>query len=166
MGGNRFGEGDEMPPTPYEPPSRRHRFDIVAYDQFDAPILVVEIKRSGDIRSLERLIEDTKQYVSVAARQAPFFLIATPQRIDLFKGESGKWSLAHTFDAAAVLCRYDKRYGEDPVYESYLASLIQVWLNDIAYNWHEGTPPETKVFEQLDVLNALRDGSMTADASL
>jgi len=41
-----------------------------------------------------------------------------------------------------------------------------VWLNDIAYNWHEANPPETSVFEQLDVLNALRDGTMAADAVL
>jgi glycerophosphoryl diester phosphodiesterase len=153
-------------PSPLEPQSRRHRFDIVAYDQFDVPLLVVEIKRSGDIRSVERLVEDTKRYVSAAARKAPFFLIVTPREIDLFRREAEEWTLAYTFDTADVLRRYDQRYGDEPVYESYLASLVQVWLNDIAYNWHEGTPPETKVFENLDVLNALRDGSMAADATL
>lgn len=66
-------ESDRMSPTPYDPPTRRHRFDIVAYDQHDAPVLVVEIKRSGDIRSLERLVQDTIRYVSAAARKAPFF---------------------------------------------------------------------------------------------
>jgi len=93
-------------------------------------------------------------------------LIATPELIYLFKRTTDEWSPTYTFDTAAVLRRYDKRYGEDPVYESYLASLIQVWLNDIAYNWHAGTPPETKIFEQLDVLHSLREGSMATDATL
>ena len=155
-----------MPARPFETPRNRHRFDIVAYDQYDTPVLVVEVKRSGDVRTYERLIADTGRYVDVAARRAPFFMIATPKQIDLFMRESGEWRLVHSFDAPAVLKRYDRRYGADPVYESYLASLIQVWLNDIAYNWREAMPPETSVFEGLDVLTALRNGSMAEDAIL
>jgi hypothetical protein len=151
-------------PTPGKTP--RHRFDIVAYDQLDKPILVVEIKRSGDIRSLNRLVEDTKQYVHAAAPRSPFFIIATPQKIDLYRPTAHDWELAYSFDAEETLGRYDPAYGRDPVYESYLASLVQVWLNDISYNWHSEAPPEAAVFARFDLLDALRDGSMAADAAL
>ena len=154
-----------MPIRPYEPP-RRHRFDIVASDQNDRAVLVVEIKRSGDTREWDTLIDDTKRYVDGASRKAPFFMIVTPDEIKLYTRTTGEWRLAHTFDTSEILRRYDDRYGEDPIYESYLASLIQVWLNDIAYNWHEPNPPEARVYEQLDVLNALRDGTMAADSVL
>jgi hypothetical protein len=154
-----------MPLTPYEPP-RRHRFDIVASDQNDRPVMVVEIKRTGDTRDWKRLVDDTKQYVDGASRKAPFFMMVTPDRIELYMRSSGEWQLAHTFDTTKVLRRYDNRYPDGPIYESYLASLIQVWLNDLAYNWHEANPPEAAVFEQLDVLNSLRDGTMAADAVL
>ncbi len=156
-----------MPLTPHEPPRRAHKFDIIAYDGHDTPVLVVEIKRSGDVRSLEQLVEDTKRYVESAPRHALFFLIANPDNIYVYKHEANSsWTLARTFDAPTIFRHYDNAYGENSIYEHYLNSLVQAWLNDISYNWHTQSPPERGAFEELGLLTILRDGSMAADAML
>jgi len=152
---------------PYQPPGSPHEFDIVAYDGHDKPVLVVEIKRNGDIRQFDQLVRDTEYYIAHSRRPAPFFLIANPETIYLFKRDGGDTSKpAHEFGAADVLRRYDESYGKNPVYEHYLASLIQIWLNDVADNWRSKSPPGVDVFEQLDLLDAIKEGYLALDASL
>jgi hypothetical protein len=53
------GEYKAMALTPHTPPRGPHTFDIVAYDGHDRPLLIVAIKRNGDVRDFNRLVDDT-----------------------------------------------------------------------------------------------------------
>ncbi len=152
---------------PHQPPRPPHEFDIVAYDGHDKPVLVVEIKRHSDVRQFEQLARDTEAYIAHSRRPAPFFLIANPETIYLYRQSADqRWELAHKFNAKSIFRQYDDTYGRDPIYESYLASLIQVWLNDIADNWRTKNPPGTEVFAENDLLDAIRQGSLALDSPL
>lgn len=153
---------------PYQPPRPPRRFDIVAFDSHDRPALIVEIKRNADIRDRKQFLTDTISYVEESGRPAPFFLIANEDTIALYRKDtdSATWPEVAEFDTASVLRNYDREYGKNPVYEHYLASLIQVWLNDIADNWHSKAPPKADLFEQFGLIDALREGSLAVDASL
>jgi hypothetical protein len=149
------------------PTKTRRTFDLIAYDQQDLPILLVEVKRAGDVRTIDRLAQDTGNYVQSSARHAPFFLIAQPQELRLYQhAPPHDWQLAYTFNSRDILTHYDTSYGSNPVTEQYLASLVEAWLSDIAFHWSKKSPPAEDVFEKLDLVNALRRGSTVTDARL
>ena len=94
-------------------------------------------------------------------------LVALPERIELYGNDGwNHWRLEHTFDAYEVFRNYDPSYGENPVFESYLATLVESWLSDIGYGWSGKIPPGLDVFEQLDLVGVLHDGSISAGARL
>jgi len=157
-----------MPLRPYRPAQPPHQFDLVAFDRHDRPVLIIEIKRNSDIRDRKQFLSDTINYVEASGRPAPFFLIVNEEAISLYRKDSmsGEWPNVAEFGTGSVLGNYDPEYGKNPVYEHYLASLIQVWLNDIADNWHSKKPPEADLFQKLGLIDTLREGSLAVDASL
>jgi hypothetical protein len=156
-----------MPRRPYHPAIPTHRFDIVAYDANGEPILVVEVKSTSDARVSTQIVRDTETFIEQAHRPVRFFLIANPKTLYLYRRDDDRaWKLAHAFAAEAIFREYDETYGRDPIFESYLASLVQVWLNDVAGNWHSANPPGAEIIAENDLLEPLRQGTLALESAL
>lgn len=143
------------------------KFDVVGYDEQDQPVVLVEVKRAGSIVSHERLVADLADYLSRARPRIRFFLVADPDQVELYtRAEQGNWRIFHTFQADELFRPYDEAYGRDPVYEHYLATLVENWLRDIAYNWHSSNPAGQDVFQRAGLLESIRNGTTSVDTTL
>lgn len=128
--------------------------DIVRRNATGAPIAVVEIKqriRPGDRAYFLRQLTD---YLK-ASGTARYGLLVDQDAIEVFEDSAAgvsPWRL-HTVD---TLERYDHdiRTRRD-FYEGYLTTLVNAWLDDLAYHFRERDLPEAKQLPS-GLLKALR----------
>lgn len=122
--------------------SRPPRPDIVV----DRPhgLLLVEVKQRIDERNVNFFVDQLERYVDASRRPKPAFsLLVDPAKMRFYRGtDSG--ALLMTLSTPEVLSGYDATYGETPVYESYLETLVQAWLNDLALTGIDELPIEVK----------------------
>jgi len=121
--------------------SRVGRPDIVV--DRPAGLVLVEVKSRIDKRDLAFFFEQLQGYLHATHAQAAYTLLVDASRMTFFRGtdpEQSVWSE----DTSSVLARYDPTLSENPIFENYLASLVQRWLNDLALLSISELPEETK----------------------
>lgn len=115
--------------------------DIIAVDDKGRPTVLVEVRA----RALD-LAKALPQAAAIAVEHhlpVAYLILVGPQFITLYKR-----SVAGSFDHPAtslpteeVLAEYDATYASRKVFDTYLESLVEAWLRDLAYHWHSDTPP-------------------------
>ncbi|MDB5071897.1 MAG: hypothetical protein JWM87_3008 [Candidatus Eremiobacteraeota bacterium] len=124
-----------MRPGPPEP-------DIIV----DRPegLLLVEVKQRINDRDLSFFVDQLERYVEATHRAVPAFsLIVDPVKMRFYRGTDSE-ALVETLSTRDVLSRYDREFGHHPIYESYLVSLVQSWINDLALTGIDEFPSEVK----------------------
>ena len=58
---------------------------------------------------------------------------------------TGKWQGSST---PTILRTYDPNFDNHFIYETYLTTLLQAWLDDIAHHWKSTEPPGVKDLPQ------------------
>jgi hypothetical protein len=128
--------------------------DIIRRDEHGAPVAVVEIKNAIRPRDREFFLRQLGDYVR-AAGSARYSILVDPGEIEIFEGdptEHHSWTLL-TRD---VLTRYDRQFGEHrDMYEGYLSTLINAWLDDLSYHAARKHLPEEDRLPK-GLLDALR----------
>jgi hypothetical protein len=122
-------------PTPQRP-------DIIV----DRPtgLLLIEVKERINARDVAFFVDQLERYVEATHRALPAFsLLVDPVAMRFYRGTDSNALLA-TLNTHDVLSRYDPQFGSNPIYESYLASLVQAWINDLALTGVEELPLEIK----------------------
>jgi hypothetical protein len=113
-----------------------------------AGLLLVDVKRSINERDLEYFVDQLDQYVDATHRQKPAFsLLVDLAKMRFYRGTDSSAPLA-TLHTPEILSRYDAKFGHDPIYEDYLAALVQSWLNDLALTAVEEFPREAQTLPQ------------------
>jgi hypothetical protein len=113
------------------------QIDFVAYDKRGQAILLVEAKSSQNTTELWAARFRRNMLEHDTLPRAPFFLIATPERMYFWRQDDaspGEAPPQFTMDATAELKPYFEKFGESPEEISGQAFdlILYCWLTDIA----------------------------------
>ena len=62
-------------------------------------------------------------------------------------------------DTRQVLQHYDLEFPGKRVFESYLLTLVEAWLRDLAYHWKSENPPGSEELGRAGLLERLEGGT-------
>ena len=102
--------------------------------------ILVECKRDIQDADIRTILEGLETYVRRAHGQTPKFTVLVDlNQIRILRGlEPKPVSILVTSDILSV---YDDKFRDQVIYESYLTSLVEGWLDDFAFGWKEKDPP-------------------------
>ena len=117
----------------------RFRPDIIIRDRSGSPIAVVEVRRRGAAHGRE--LDQLRHYMAAMGDPDTFGILADPDNIRIYRGNASSDSSPIIIASPGVLRLYDADYDSQIIYESYLTSLIEAWLNDLSIHWKSEHPP-------------------------
>jgi hypothetical protein len=137
------------------------RIDIVATDSQGRDVLLAEVKASSLTEVEARELLSDLQEAQLPAR---FGLIGDLDKIRIadFENpvESGFHCVLNTTD---ILRRYDPEFGSKDIYHSYLETLFEAWLRDIAYRWDSEQPPGLQELASIGLAQRLEGGTTRSE---
>jgi hypothetical protein len=122
----------------------RFRPDIVISDRNSNAIAIVEVKLGTSENADPRALEQLKRYVVALGDANTFAILADRDYIRIYRGEPSTDREPVVLAAPEILRHYDADYEKQVVYEPYLASLVEAWLNDLSIHWQSEHPPGEK----------------------
>ncbi|QEH36126.1 hypothetical protein OJF2_46860 [Aquisphaera giovannonii] len=145
--------------------------DVIGYDRNDEPFLIVEVDVSvhDDIR-FDRFVA---RFLDMQP-PLPFGIYADLEWITLLgrDGEEGAMPLCR-LDARTMLGRYDpdfrgkhSTYGTKLIFGDYLTTLVEVWLQDLAFHWKSEEPPGSSELAGTEFLRRLEGGMTKRDVTV
>ena len=131
-------------------------FDVAVVDKEDNPVALVQVKAHGVERSTTTLSKQLSQF----AERGTFILTIDPNSIYLYKltGEKLGEPIVH-LDTRLVLQDYDPEFSGKRVFESYLLTLVEAWLRDLAYHWKSHNPPGIEELGRVGLVERLEGGT-------
>lgn len=137
-----------------------YRADIIATDRDRHPVLLVEVKGyhpSADV------LEQLRRYLVAGPAKVPFGMIVTPSEIIVFDlGDTGAKPIVR-LDTREILRKYDAEFGKKRVFETYLISLVESWLRDLAYRWKWAEPPGSEQLKRIGLAGQLQEGTTVTE---
>ncbi len=119
----------------------RSRPDILIRDRESRTIIIAEVQSNPPDKNDSRALDQLKRYVRAFGDDDTFAILADRDSIRIFQGDPSCDSKPLTLPAPAILRYYDADFDSHVAYESYLASLIEAWLNDLSIHWKSEHPP-------------------------
>lgn len=109
--------------------------------------IVGEVKHRIDPRDTAMLLRYIAGYAKAAKHGVSFSLLADPQTIRFYSKADADREIA-TLSTSAILRTYDPNFDNHFIYETYLTTLLQAWLDDIAHHWKSVDPPGVRDLPQ------------------
>jgi hypothetical protein len=138
--------------------------DIVVDDGSDRPVALVEVSASVATRGeflefLQRLLEFPDPSLS-------FGLFVDLEDIRVLRRDIQNPSIPVVeLKTQEVLKHYApefagkaSRYVSSPIFQDYLATLVEGWLRDLAYHWKSGDPPGSGALAETGLLERIENG--------
>jgi hypothetical protein len=138
------------------PRTADNAFDAAVVDREDHAVALVEVK-AHPVESWATILAG--QLAKFAERVA-FVLTIDPNDIQLYKSEGE--SLGEPIvrlDTREVLQHYDPGFAGKRVFEPYLLTLVEAWLDDLAYHWKSEDPPGSEELGRVGLLEKLKGGT-------
>jgi hypothetical protein len=131
-------------------------FDAAVVDRENHAVALVEVKA----HPVERWTTILPGQLAKAAERVAFVLTIDPDRIQLYRsgGEDLGEPIAR-LDTEQVLQHYDPELPGKRVFESYLLTLVEAWLRDLAYHWKSENPPGSEELARAGLLEKLEGGT-------
>jgi hypothetical protein len=131
-------------------------FDAAIVDRENHVVALVEVKAYP----VERWPTVLARQLAALAEGVSFVLTIDPNRIQLYRpgGESFGEPIVQ-FDTRQVLQHYDPEFPGKRVFESYLLTLVEAWLRDLAYHWKSENPPGSEELGKAGLLEKLEGGT-------
>ena len=131
-------------------------FDAAVVDRENHPVALVEVKA----HPVERWATILPRQLAQFAERVAFVLTVDPNGIRLYRpeGESLGESIVH-LDTRQVLQHYDPEFPSKRVFESYLLTLVEAWLRDLAYHWNSQNPPGSEELGRARLRERLEGGT-------
>jgi hypothetical protein len=138
--------------------------DLVAVDREGKSVVLVEVKTTP---APERAAADELiAYLKALPQAVPFAMLVDRDHIRLFRWDGTSLSPASTLRTADVLRRYDPDFGKGRIFESYLATLVEGWLRDLAYHWKSERAPAAEELDAIGLLPKLEGGGTRSEVEL
>ena len=131
-------------------------FDAAVVDRENHTVALVEVKA----HPVERWATILPRQLAKFAERVAFVLTIDPNCIQLYR--SGGESLGESIvrlDTRQVLQHYDPEFPRERVFESYLLTLVEAWLRDLAYHWKSEAPPGSEELGKAGLLEKLEGGT-------
>jgi len=131
-------------------------FDAAVVDRENHTVALVEVKA----HPVERWATILPRQLAKFAERVAFVLTIDPNCIQLYR--SGEESLVEPIvrlDTRQVLQHYDPEFPRERVFESYLLTLVEAWLRDLAYHWKSEDPPGSEELGKAGLLEKLEGGT-------
>jgi hypothetical protein len=131
-------------------------FDAAVLDRENHAVALVQVK-AHPVESWATILP--RQLAKFAERVA-FVLTIDPDCIQLYRpgGESLGEPIVH-LDTRQVLRHYDPEFPRKRVFESYLLTLVEAWLRDLAYHGKSENPPGSEELGRAGLLEKLEGGT-------
>jgi len=142
--------------------------DILVLDQEGQVALLVEVKASKlQDRAKQIAILNLSSYLHNATREIRFAMLADLVKIEVFKCNGDNISEPIiSLKTAEILSYYDAEFSDKRILASYLETLVEAWLRDLAYHWKLATPPGSKELAEIGLLQRLEKGTTHAQVNL
>ena len=128
----------------------RLRPDIVISDRNSNTIAIVEVKAGPSTADRPNGLDQLRHYVAALGTPDTFAILADPHYIRIYHGVPSDEDQPILLRAEDILRHYDADYDKPAIYEPYLTSLVEAWLNDLSIHWQSEHPPgEGQVPEEL-----------------
>lgn len=138
--------------------------DLVAKDKDGRVVLIGEVK-AGRMR--HEAEEQLKHYLQGFNEKIPFGMTVNSEKIRIFKwtknAEPEPTCVLQTGD---VLRFYEPDFERKQILETYLTTLTEAWLRDLAYHWKSTNPPASVELEAIGLLAQLADGTTEDEVAL
>ena len=131
-------------------------FNAAIVDRENHAVALVEVK----VHSVERWATILPSQLAKVAERVAFVLTIDPNCIQLYRSEGE--SLGEPIvclDTRHVLQHYDPEFPGKRVFESYLLTLVEAWLRDLAYHWKSEDPPGSEELGRAGLLEKLAGGT-------
>ncbi len=131
-------------------------FDAAVVDRENHTVALVEVKA----HPVERWATILPRQLAKFAERVAFVLTINPNCIQLYR--SGGESLGEPIvrlDTRQVLQHYDPEFPRERVFESYLLTLVEAWLRDLAYHWKSEDPPGSEELGKAGLIEKLEGGT-------
>jgi len=131
-------------------------FDAAVVDRENHAVALVQVKA----HPVERWATVLPRQLAEFAERVAFVLTIDPNRIQLYRpgGESLGEPIVQ-LDTRQVLQHYDPEFPGKRVFESYLLTLVEAWLRDLAYHWKSENPPGSEELGRAGLLEKLEGGT-------
>jgi hypothetical protein len=138
------------------PRTAENGFDAVVVDKDNQTVALIEVKAYP----VERWATILPRQLAGFAERVDFVLTIDPNCIQLYRlgGESLGEPIVR-LDTRQVLQRYDPEYPRERVFESYILTLVEAWLRDLAYHWKSEEPPGSEELGRAGLLEMLKGGT-------
>lgn len=132
-------------------------FDAAVVDRENNAVALVQVKGHpvGD-----RWTTILSRQLASFGEQVAFVLAIDPNTIALYRPEGE--SLAEPIvqlNTSQVLKYYDPEFSKKRVFESYLLTLVEAWLRDLAYHWKSDNPPGSEELREAGLLEKVEGGT-------
>lgn len=140
--------------------------DFIALDKDENVILLAEVTsephsfKNADTRkyAILKLIDVLK---FATKNIIPFAMLADHENIEFLRWDGQNLSEPIlSLNTADVLTRYEPKFKDKTIYNSYFIGLIESWLRDLGYNWNSEIPPYSKEMQEIGFLQLI-EGGMT-----
>ncbi len=131
-------------------------FDAAVLDRENHAVALVQVKA----HPVERWAAILPRQLAKFAERVAFVLTIDPDCIQLYRpgGEDLGEPIVH-LDTRQVLRHYDPEFPRKRVFESYLLTLVEAWLRDLAYHWKSENPPGSEELGRAGLLEKLEGGT-------
>ncbi len=132
-------------------------FDGAVVDRENQTVALVEVKT----RPLgERWGTVLAHQLAIYAERVDFVLAIDPVNIRLYTVDAGALGEpVAVLDTGRVLECYDPDFPKKRVFESYLLTLVEAWLRDLAYHWKLQHPPGSEELREAGLLEKIEGGT-------
>jgi hypothetical protein len=131
-------------------------FDAAVVDRENQPVALVEVKASP----VEKWPPFPPGQLAKFAERIPFVLTVDLNRIHVYRpsGEDLGEPIAQ-LDTLQVLQHYDPELSKRRVFDPYLLTLVESWLQDLAYHWKSANPPGSEEIARAGLLEKMEGGT-------
>ena len=138
------------------PRTARTRFDAIVVDKENHAIALIEVKT----RHPENWTTIVQRLLAAFDEPVAFVLTIDLDSIQLYRsgGVSVGEPIVH-LDTMQVLGHYDPELPKQHLFESYLLTLVEAWLRDLAYHWKSENPPGVEELRMAGLLEKLDGGT-------
>jgi hypothetical protein len=138
------------------PRTAANGFDAAVVDRENHAIALVQVKA----HPVETWATILPRQLAKSAERVAFVFTIDPNGIQLYRpgGESVGEPIVH-LDTRQVLQHYDPEFATKRVFESYLLTLVEAWLRDLAYHWKSENPPGSEELGKAGLLEKLEGGT-------
>lgn len=132
-------------------------FGAAVVDRENHAVALIQVNADPVGANGETLVRGQLERV---ADPVDFVLTLDPARIHLYRVDGGNLgSPIVRLETPRILQHYDPEFPKLRVFESYLLTLVEAWLRDLAYHWKSENPPGAEELRRAGLLEKIEGGT-------